>query len=175
MYKKNHVLEISNLFSKEECKNMITTYNTNLKKSLFYDFKDINLFSYSNKLLDSVNTYKEIYPEINLTASLWKLDYLRFKKFNKGQSFLPWHSEHCFSHPYRVLVIQIYLSKHKCGTEFYFKKTIKSDIGKIILFPAYYTHTHRGQVCPENKNRYLITGYYNFYKESEEEKDKRNV
>ena len=72
-------------------------------------------------------------------------------------------------------VIQIYLSKHNCGTEFYFKKVIKSEIGKVVLFPAFYTHTHRGQVCPENKNRYIITGYFSFYKPSEKEEDKRNV
>jgi len=110
-----------------------------------------------------------------MTASYWKLDTLRFKKFNKGQSFSSWHSEHGFTKPYRILAIQLYLSKHNCGTEFYFKKVIKSDIGKVILFPAYYTHTHRGQICPENKNRYIITGYCNFYKPSEKELDKKNV
>lgn len=56
-----------------------------------------------------------------------------------------------------------------------FQKVIKSEIGKVVLFPAFYTHTHRGQVCPENKNRYIITGYFSFYKPSEKEEDKRNV
>ena len=62
-----------------------------------------------------------------------------------------------------ILSLQIYLSNHNCGTEFSnYNKTIKSDIGKVVLFPAYFTQTHRGQICPENKNRYIITGYVNF-------------
>ena len=173
----NHILEIPKFFSKKECKDMMTTYNDNLQKSLFYDCIniDINKFNYFDKIKKIINIYIKKYPEIDMTASYWQLESLRFKKFKKVQSFSNWHSEHCFTEPYRVLVIQIYLSKHNCGTEFYFKKVIKSEIGKVVLFPAFYTHTHRGQVCPENKNRYIITGYFSFYKPSEKEEDKRNV
>ena len=177
MKSKNHILEISNFFTKKECKDIMATYNNNLQKSLFYDCTniDINKFKHFDKLKKVIDIYKKQYPEINMTASYWRLESLRFKKFNKGQSFSHWHSEHCFTEPYRVLAIQLYLSKHNCGTEFYFKKVIKSDIGKIVLFPAFYTHTHRGQICPENKDRYIITGYCNFYKPSEKEEDKKNV
>jgi hypothetical protein len=153
MKTENHILEIPKFFSKKECKDIMATYDNNLQKSLFYDCIniDINKFNYFDKIKKVINIYIKKYPEIDMTASYWQLESLRFKKFKKGQSFSNWHSEHCF------------------------KKVIKSEIGKVVLFPAFYTHTHRGQVCPENKNRYIITGYFNFYKPSEKEEDKKNV
>ena len=54
----------------------------------------------------------------------------------------------------------IYLSTHKCGTEFHDGLLILSHIGRLTIFPSYFTHTHRGQVCPEKKDRYLLGGYY---------------
>ena len=29
------------------------------------------------------------------------------------------------------------------------------------MFPAFWTHTHRGQPCPENKYRYILSAYVN--------------
>ena len=60
---------------------------------------------------------------------------------------------------------KIYLyptTKGYMQTLFYNKKVIKSEIGKLVIFPSYFTHTHRGQKCPDKKNRYIITGYVNF-------------
>jgi len=83
-------------------------------------------------------------------------------KFKPGDYFNKWHSEHCGDYATRVMVFQLYLSDHNCGTEFFSGETIESEAGKAVLFPPYFTHTHRGQPCPQNKIRYLITGYYNF-------------
>jgi len=58
----------------------------------------------------------------------------------------------------------IYLTEHNCGTEFFNGDYIKSEIGRLVIFPSYFTHTHRGQKCPNNKTRYIITGYVNFIK-----------
>ena len=57
----------------------------------------------------------------------------------------------------------IYLSTHDCGTEFWNGDIIKSEKGRLVMFPAAYTHIHRGQKCPDNNNRYLVGGYINYY------------
>ena len=164
----NFILTIDDVFSKQECKILINSY---LEHVIFYkntNFSyceiDIISFPFLFKINNTINLYIKKYPEINMTASCWNLTHLRFKFFKKGESFVNWHSEHNMSSPYRVLALQIYLTEHNCGTQFYYnKKTILSKIGRVCLFPAYFTHTHKGQ--PDfNKDRMIITGYYSFTK-----------
>ena len=50
-----------------------------------------------------------------------------------------------------------------------YDKTIMSVKGRATLFPAYFTHTHKGHICPEKKDRYIITGYVNFVRRGEGE------
>ena len=163
----NFILTVDNIFSKKDCKILINLYKENLtfEKNNNYSYKDIDVYSfmYLNKLKEVTEIYTKKYDEINITASCWSLNQLRFKLFKKGKSFSSWHSEHTFNYPYRVLSIQLYLTEHNCGTEFYYnKKTILSKVGRVCIFPAYFTHTHKGQ--PDLfKDRMIITGYYNFF------------
>ena len=165
---KDFILVKDNLFSKDDCEKLIAEYSYKTKKAergeLDYLFCTIDLdnFYHLEKIIKVLGEYKNKFDEIDKTASLWKLDSLRFKHFKPGHSFNHWHSEHCLTYPNRVLSLQIYLSEHNCGTEFYSGRIVKSKIGRIALFPAYFTHTHRGQVCPDNKDRFIITGYFNF-------------
>ena len=70
-----------------------------------------------------------------MTSSRWTLDTLRYKFFKKGQSFKNYHSEVSLTTPNRVLSLQIYLTSHKCGTEFYRdKQTIESKVGRVCIF-----------------------------------------
>jgi hypothetical protein len=179
----NFIYVENNFFSEEESKITINKFDNNLTecashtgyvyKDLFFDnfILDLEfLKSFNTKLVNSLNEYKKLYPEINQTASLWGLSDLRFKKFNKGKSFANFHSEHNISYPNRILGIQLYLSNNNCGTEFYRDNlVIKSEVGKLAIFPAYFTHTHKGQVCPDNNERFIITGYISFNKKGEQE------
>lgn len=173
MINEYHVLTADNIFTKEECENLINLYtnnnsyqgihtNPNGSVGYYYNDIDINSFPYSHVINNFLNLYTEKYPEINMTSSYWALSTLRFKYFKKGNSFDNFHSEHSITHSQRVIGIQIYLTEHDCGTEFfYLKKTIKSKVGRVCIFPAYFTHTHKGQ--PDFlKDRMIITGYYNF-------------
>jgi len=165
---KNFILIKDNVFSQKECETMISQFSQNLliaeKEGMNYHFSDLNYFEHMDKLNLVTKEYESTYNEISKTISIWQLDSLRFKYFKPGCVFSEWHSEHCFTFPNRVLSLQIYLTEHNCGTEFYNGDVIESKIGRVALFPAYFTHTHRGQVCPENKDRYIITGYINFTK-----------
>jgi hypothetical protein len=157
-----------NVFNLQECKKLIKTYKKNLKlhNIINYYYNDISIkeFKFLDRLSKLINIYIKTYPEINLTPSFWALDTLKFKLFKKGQSFKNYHSEVGLPTPYRVLSLQIYLTNHKCGTEFYrSKKIIESKIGRVCIFPAYFTHTHRGQIDLK-KERSIITGYYSFCK-----------
>jgi len=165
---KNFVLTVDNFFTKKECKDILKTYKINLKleKQTGYLYNDIILqgFKFLDKFSKLIKLYTKTYPEADMTPSLWALATLRFKLFKKGQSFKHFHSEVSLTNPIRVLSLQVYLTEHECGTEFFRdKKVIKSKAGRACLFPAYFTHTHKGQ--PDfKKERCIITGYYSFCK-----------
>ena len=160
-----------NMLSKKDCDNIIKTCDKSLLKSKdyqgyeYYDIKIMNLWKF---LVDKSNLiikdYLNKFPELDLINDTFALSNVRFKKFNKGKSFGDWHSEHCMDYPNRLLNIMYYLSDHNCGTEFYDGEVVKSKTGRAIVFPSYFTHTHKGQVCPDGKTRYILTGYFEFYK-----------
>jgi len=162
-----------NVLSDNECDDIIKISNkslTSLKNHHYreYEYCDIENtdLSLMKKIVllsnNIIKDYIKKYPELNLTGDQFALTSCRFKKFKKDKSFKNWHSEHCKEFPTRILNIMYYLSDHNCGTEFYNGSVIKSVKGRSIIFPSYFTHTHRGQVCPDKKTRYILTGYFNF-------------
>lgn len=165
------ILTEDNILSNQECEELINLYKPltkfNKEEIRYYSFFDIdpNTFKYASKLNYMFEEYVKQYPEAGKTGPTWSLTTMRFKHFKPGQSFDNWHSENNMTFPYRVLALQIYLSDHNCGTEFSgYNKTIMSKKGRATLFPAYFTHTHKGHICPEKKDRYIITGYVNYIK-----------
>ena len=48
------------------------------------------------------------------------------------------------------------------GTEFYYQNKItEARKGKTLIWPADWTHTHRGVVSP-TQDKYIITGWLNY-------------
>ena len=166
------VLKIENLLSKDECQKLINTYKVglvddDLDTHMGYQHYDITLGSIFFDKIDGVfdkiyNEYEKQFSEIKFTTDRFSVPKYRFKHFPPGKNFDIWHSEHQLDDPYRVLNFMLYLSDHNCGTEFYNGDVVKSVAGTGALFPSYFTHTHKGQVCPDGKDRYLITGYLTF-------------
>ncbi len=169
------ILTKNNAFSEQECDEIINTHKENGvfdNERTGYSFVDLNVnkFKYASNINYLLDEYVKQYPEAGKTTSVWSLTDMRFKHFKPGDSFSHWHSENSMTYPHRVLAMQIYLSNHNCGTEFSgYNKTIMSVKGRAVLFPAYFTHTHKGNICPEKKDRYIVTGYINFVRKGEDE------
>ena len=159
-----------NVLSEEDCNNIIKVCDKNLLPAddlgyQYYDIKKINLWKFLvNKSNLIIKDYLKLYPELDLVSNPFALSNVRFKKFNKGKSFGSWHSEHCIDYPYKILNIMYYLSDHNCGTQFYDGEVVLSKKGRVAIFPSYFTHTHKGEVCPDDKTRYILTGYFEFIK-----------
>ena len=73
-----------------------------------------------------------------------------------------WHSEHgSMAFAGRTGVYLLYLNDVDEGgeTEFlYYPKRVKAKTGRFILWPAGFTHTHRGNP-PISNTKYIVTGW----------------
>ena len=169
MKENNFIYTVDNVLDQTKCDLIINYFKNKTEKIisnginyahfqqqdyLKFDFlKDVVTYLFKN--------YCDKFPEVNHTGK-WIFSEFRFKHFKPGNYFKIWHSEHSIKEKNRLLCLQIYLSTHNCGTEFYNGETILSKAGRAIIFPAYFTHTHRGQVCPDLKDRFILGGYANF-------------
>lgn len=164
----NHVLVEDNVLSEDECDKIINLFKEKVNKEIFngINYYHIQVEEYDKinfmvpKILNCYNKYLEKFTELKYLFGKMELKELKFKYFKPGNYFENWHWEHSYRDPYRVLGLTIYLSNNKCGTEFFNADIIETKKGRLTIFPCSFTHTHRGQPCPDNKDRYLFTGYF---------------
>lgn len=165
----NYIIKNDNLLSPKQCEEIINNFKFKLKKDELntarnYEYFDIysdnSYFNVFNNCFDKIFAeYLKLYPEIQYTENKFGILEFRFKRFPPGKNYETWHSEHSIKYPHRILNFMLYLSEHNCGTEFYRDVIINSNCGRGVLFPSYFTHTHKGTLCPDNKDRYIVTGY----------------
>jgi len=160
----NNICVIDESLSNKESDLLIKKFLPEVKQSLKnphnYSFYDIPL---NNKILQKlsfniIETYKNKYPEVNYTHEKWSIKQFRFKVFEPGDYYNVLHSEQNSTNA-RILSILVYLSNHNCGTEFYDGTMVKSVKGRSLIFPAFWTHAHKGQPCPDKKRRFILSAY----------------
>ena len=85
------------------------------------------------------------------------------QKYNPSGGFHKWHSERNGDVRNREFVFTTYLNDvPDGGTEFFNQeKIVKAVKGKTVIFPAGYTHVHRGQVS-HTQEKYIVTGWYGY-------------
>ena len=132
----------------------------------------ISLKNYNGPIAFFNNIFwSQIYPEYAGTFAALK-DYsshanytFKIQKTEIGQGYHVWHSENdsrelCT----RILAWTLYLNDVEEGgeTEFlYYPKRIKPKAGTFVLWPAGFTHMHRGNP-PISNTKYIITGWIEF-------------
>jgi hypothetical protein len=112
--------------------------------------------------------WNTIYPEYAKTYSVLKQaarhsNYaFKIQKTEIGQGYHVWHFEsgsRAMSN--RLMAWTLYLNDVEEGgeTEFlYYPKRVKPKTGTLILWPAGFTHTHRGNP-PISNTKYIVTGW----------------
>ena len=87
-----------------------------------------------------------------------------------GGGFHNWHNEHSTAHSMdRIMAWMFYLNDIDNGgeTEFLHQRVrLKPTKGTLVLFPASYTHCHRGNP-PLSDTKYILTGWYHIAIEPE--------
>jgi hypothetical protein len=97
--------------------------------------------------------------KINATA-------MKMQRTEPGGGYHIWHCEQGNGkHSERVLVYSLYLndiSETDGGeTEFLYQRLrIKPEKNMMILWPAAFTHTHRGNTVLGDESKYIVTGWF---------------
>ena len=166
----NNLLVIDNALTDDQCDLLIAEADGKMNDSFgpprnysYYEFPATHQLCV-NVGSAIVNEYIKKYPEINSTFDPWEVDHFRLKRFDPGQHYEVWHCEHSIRNPFRLAACILYLSDHNCGTEFMTGEMVKSKKGRAIMFPAFWTHFHRGQLCPDHKTRFIMSFYLTYKK-----------
>jgi hypothetical protein len=141
-----------------------TFYNLNIKNSsvsLFNEIESTHIFLKGlQKCFDSYVDKFDILKGTNLDCT-----FLKMQKTVPGAGYHLWHFEQGSNHnASRCLVYSAYLNDiDDAGeTEFLYQKLrIPPKENSVVIWPAAFTHTHRGNVVHGNKSKYIITGWFN--------------
>ena len=134
--------------------------STELKDTLF------SLHSLPRQLISPIlQKYTDKYVEKYIPLyhmEKWGVDdEFTLKKFEGAdEGFKVWHTEHNKSVPYRILVWMFYLNDAQSGTEFHYYPKIESKKGRLVIWPAGWTHHHKSELNKGTK--YIMSGWYSF-------------
>tara|TARA_A100001011_G_C14299247_1_gene839976 strand:+ start:624 stop:1232 length:609 start_codon:yes stop_codon:yes gene_type:complete len=124
-----------------------------------------DLKNYFDHLYNCYEDYKIQWPFLTNNFQIVDIPTFNIQKYNKGDHFSGLHSERDgISTMYRVFAWMTYLNDVEDGGETYFehfKLKIKPETGKTLIWPAEWTHAHKGEVLNFGK-KYIITGWMNF-------------
>jgi len=91
---------------------------------------------------------------------------MKMQRTGPGGGYHLWHSEQgSGAQANRVVVYMIYLNSFEDNdggeTEFLYQRTrIKPEENLMLLWPAGYTHAHRGNPVLTDKYKYIVTGWF---------------
>jgi len=122
---------------------------------------------YINELKLILNQYIKKFPSCAFGCSFGIKEIVKIQHYKSGEGYYKLHCERdSCQEPFssRHLVFMTYLNdvENQGGTEFSNQNIIiKPQKGKTLIFPADWTHTHKGIVAP-TEDKYIITGWLNY-------------
>ena len=120
---------------------------------------------YRKFLHKCLEKYWHKYSQSNEVNIYGIVEDFNIQKYPIGGGFKNWHCENTGHNigGKRHLVFMTYLNDvEDGGTEFLYQKiTTPAKKGLTLIWPAPWTHTHRGQVS-NTKEKYIVTGWYSF-------------
>lgn len=145
----------------EEDKNIKDSFDLNVSSGNY----DVVIGEYRKCLKNVLDNYLEKYKFCNDVYFFDIKESFNIQYYPIGGGFKKWHCENTGDEVFlkRHLVFMTYLNDvEDGGTEFYYQgiKT-KAEKGLTLIWPAIWTHTHRGAVS-NTKEKIIVTGWYSF-------------
>jgi len=112
-----------------------------------------------------INEYRNNYPDVDNIGS-WTIDPLfNIQKYKPNEAYFGSHCETAsIKSSKRVLVWMFYLNtvNDNGGTRFpTYDLTINARMGRLVIWPAYWTHQHHG-IVSDTETKYIATGWHIF-------------
>jgi len=175
-----------NALSKKECEIIINQFEksehhpgkvyldgvlqevSHLKKCMTLDdsnFDDGSIITNITRLqlVKCLERYDQEQPQLRKLCR-WSLyqGYSIQKYETEDDGYKDWHAEAGSSGPpsNRILAWMFYLNNAKSGTEFMNYPTVRAKRGRCVIWPAGWTHVHRG--APNKGLKYIVTGWITF-------------
>ena len=152
----SHGGNIEKLYSEDIKKSTDITY------SFFNDDRVTNIIR--SGLFSCLDLYKKEYPPLDTCMSPWAVTAAyNIQRYRPGEGYFREHCEAGYKSSERALAWMLYLNDvEDGGTEFpSYNLTTEAEQGKILIWPAYWTHSHRG-VVSQTKSKYIATGWFQF-------------
>ena len=117
---------------------------------------------YMSEIVSAVKKYCEKY-HIQYMMKVGIKEPFNIQYYAPNEGFFNWHCERsCYQSNQRALVFMTYLNDVSDGgeTEFYYQKLkVRPRKGRTIIAPAYFTHTHRGNINTSGVDKFILTGW----------------
>lgn len=110
---------------------------------------------------DQYTEHFSVLKESNIRATAMKM-----QRTDPGGGYHLWHAEQGNkAHAERVIVYMLYLNdigeQDGGETEFLYQRLrLRPEANTMIIWPAAYTHTHRGNTVLGNQSKYIVTGWF---------------
>jgi 2OG-Fe(II) oxygenase superfamily len=130
-----------------------------------WDIRDVDGADYRGTVMPALfECLKKYVDEFDILASFTLVGWwLKAQLTRKGEGYHAWHFESSsFFQAKRVLAWSIYLNADYEGGELeflYYGRRVKLAEGDVVIFPAAFTHTHRGNMVLSGE-KLLLTGWY---------------
>ena len=186
---KNFIEVFDNALSSEDCKYIIDYMNTNglmkrgsvktpegtrvvykykISSEMGIDIQDKNPINdiIGISLHHQIEKYKELHPQLAKIERWGVRERYNLQKYEPNQAYFGLHCEN--EGPNfginRVLVWMFYLNTVTDDGGTYFDNydlTLNAVEGRCVIWPAYWTHMHRG-IVSKTESKYIVTGWFNF-------------
>ena len=113
-------------------------------------------------LLQYTKEYVKDNPELNSVCPFQPYYGFNIQRYKPNQCYHLSHTENNGAFYERMMVWSIYLNTVTDGGGTYYTqydKTIDAVEGRLVIWPAYWTHFHNG-VVSKSQTKYIATGWY---------------
>ena len=136
----------------------------NLQDWNSYDYYDSINSIICSALLEKTNHYVRIHSQLGSLGHWGFHERYNLQKYYPEEGYFSLHCEN--SDPItskRVLAWMFYLNTVKDGGTYFdnYDLTMEAVEGRLVIWPAYWTHFHRG-IVSKTETKYIATGWFHF-------------